>query len=251
MAALLFLRPPLAAGLDESRVLDLTYAFNESTIHWPTARPFALLRTAFGKTEGGYWYAAGDLCLAEHTGTHMDAPIHFAQGGLTADRVPLTSLIGPAAVIDVRAEAAADPDYRVSVADLRRWEQANGAIPRGAIVLALTGWGRFWPDRAKYLGSDRPGDARDLHFPGFAAEAAEFLVTEREIDAVGIDTASLDHGPSRDFPVHRVLAAANKPGLENIANLDRLPPLGAQIIALPMKIADGSGGPARVIGVLP
>ncbi|HEX9879280.1 MAG TPA: cyclase family protein [Candidatus Binatia bacterium] len=249
---LLVLFPLLPAwALDESKIVDLTYSFDSDTVYWPTARSFELERVAFEKGAAGYWYAANNLRMAEHGGTHMDAPVHFAEHGWTAEQVPVHRLIGPAVVVDVRRQAAETPDYRLSVDDLRRWEGTNGRIPQGAIVLVFTGWGNFWPDKKRYLGSDKPGDTEHLHFPGFSAEAARFLVEQRDIDAVGVDTASMDHGPSKDFPVHRILGAANKPGLENVANLDRLPPKGALLIALPMKIRGGSGGPARIIALLP
>jgi kynurenine formamidase len=247
---LLFL-PNTALTFDESKIVDLTYTFGKDTIYWPTAKPFTLERVAFGKTDAGYWYAANNLSLAEHGGTHMDAPIHFAEGKWAADQVPLNRLIGPAVVIDVQDQAAKDADYRLSVEDIRTWEKTNGEIPQEAIVLALTGWGKFWPDKKKYLGTDKPGNTENLHFPGFSQAAAEFLVGERNIDALGLDTPSLDYGQSKDFIVHQIINGANKPGLENVANLDRLPPIGATLIALPMKIKNGSGGPVRIMALLP
>jgi len=240
-----------AAVIDESKVIDLTYSFDEQTIYWPTAKPFQMETVSFAKTAGGFWYAANNICLAEHGGTHMDAPIHFAEGKHTADEVPVQQLIGPAVVIDVRAQAAKDPDYRVSVADLEAWEKQHGQIPKGAIVLMLSGWGTRWPDKKRYLGTDKPGDVENLHFPAFSRAAAEFLVSQRTIDAVGVDTPSIDYGQSKDFIVHQIINGANKPGLENVANLDKLPATGATLIALPMKIAKGSGGPVRIIALLP
>ncbi len=240
-----------AVVINPARVVDLTYEFGPDTIYWPTGESFRLERVAWGKTAEGYWYAANNLCLAEHGGTHMDAPIHFAEGGWSAEAVPLSSLIGPAAVIDVRAAAAANPDYEVQVADILEWERAHGRLPNGAIVAIFTGWGRFWGNKRAYLGSDVKGDVRNLHFPGFSAAAAEFLVREREIAAVAIDTASIDPGASREFLAHRIFNGANKPALENVANLHLLPPSGATIIALPMKIRGGTGGPARIIAILP
>lgn len=248
---MLLLLPAHAPAFDEARVIDLSYDFDQDTIYWPTAKPFMLETVAAGKSAAGFWYAANNISMAEHGGTHLDAPVHFAEKKWTTNEIPVDKLIGPAVVIDVRQQAAADADYRVTVADVLSWEKAHGRIPDGAIVLAFTGWGRYWPDKKKYLGSDRPGDVENLHFPGFSKAVAEFLVTQRVIDAVGIDTASLDYGQSKDFIAHRVLNGANKPGLENIANLERIPPRGATLIALPMKIKGGSGGPARVIAVLP
>ena len=250
-----FICSPIASvfgqQIDESKVIDMTYAFDEHTIYWPTAKPFALEIVAEGKTEAGYWYAANNICLAEHGGTHMDAPIHFAEGKRAASEVPVQQLIGPAVVIDVQSQAAQNADYRLSVADLEAWEKAHGQIPSGAIVLMLSGWGKRWPNKKQYLGTDQPGDVANLHFPGFSREAAEFLVSQRTIDAIGVDTPSIDYGQSKDFIVHQIINGANMPGLENVANLDQLPPTGATLLALPMKIAKGSGAPARIIAVLP
>jgi len=243
--------PSPGTQIDAAKVVDLTYAFGPDTIYWPTAESFKLERVAYGPTRQGYWYAANNLSMAEHGGTHMDAPIHFGAGKATADQVPLRSCIGPAVVIDVRAAAAADRDYRLSVDDIRSWEARYGRIPSGAIVIMWSGWGAYWGDKLHYLGTDTAGDVANLHFPGFSKEAAEFLTTERDIAAVGVDTASMDHGPSTDFIVHQIINGADKPGFENVAHLDRVPARGATLIALPMKITGGSGGPARIVAVLP
>jgi kynurenine formamidase len=204
-----------------------------------------------GRTAAGFFYAANNFCTAEHGGTHMDAPIHFAEGKASVDQVAVGAGIGPIARVDVSAQAARDPDYRLSVADLTAWESEHGRIPDGAIVVMYSGWGTRWPDRKRYLGTDAPGDTANLHFPGFSREAAEFLVKERVVDAIGVDTASIDHGRSQDFIVHQIINGADKPGLENLANVDRLPASGATLIALPMKITGGSGGPLRAIAILP
>jgi kynurenine formamidase len=163
----------------------------------------------------------------------------------------LKTLLSPAVVIDVSDACAKNNDYRLSVDDITAWEKQHGKIPEGALVLARTGWGKYWPDRKHYLGSDTPGDINVLHFPAFSAEAARFLVSQRKINGVGIDTASMDYGPSRLFEVHAVILGAGLYGLENVAHADRLPPTGATIIALPMKIKGGSGAPTRIIAVLP
>ncbi|HYO63156.1 MAG TPA: cyclase family protein [Pyrinomonadaceae bacterium] len=241
--------PPVV--LDESKLVDLTYDFDERTIYWPTAKPFEWRRDAWGESPGGYFYSSGSYAASEHGGTHLDSPVHFAEGRDTADRIPLTRLVGPAVVVDISAACAKNPDYLLSAADIRTWERRHGPLPDRAILLVRTGWGRFWPDRKKYLGTDAPGDTANLHFPGISREAAEFLVKERRLDGVGIDTASLDYGQSKDFIAHRVLNGANVYGLENVANLGRLPARGATLIALPMKIKGGTGGPARIIALLP
>ena len=243
-------RPPI--DLQGVRVVDLTYAFDEKTLYWPTSpTTFKLDRLAYGKTEGGYFYASNSFCAPEHGGTHLDAPIHFAEGKRTVDQIPAEQLIGAAVVIDVAAKAAADADYRLTLEDVRAWETAHGAIPPGAIVLLRTGWGARWPDRKRYFGDDKPGDASNLHFPSYGAEAARFLVEQRKVGALGVDTASIDHGPSKDFIVHQIATGANVPGLENVAHLEEVPPTGAWVIALPMKIAGGSGGPVRIVALVP
>ena len=242
---------PASAGIDESKLIDLTYALDEETVFWPTNKPFTWEKAAWGRTANGYWYASGDFSMSEHGGTHIDAPLHFAEGRLAVDEIPLQKLIAPAVVIDVRASVTENRDYRLSRQDLDRWESRHGLIQQGAVVLMLTGWGQGWPDRSRYLGSATPSDPKTLHFPGFSKEAAEFLVKERHIDGIGIDTPSIDHGPSQDFIVHQIINGANLYGLENIANLEKLPPKGAILLALPIKIKGGTGGPVRIIAVLP
>ncbi len=242
---------PFAAAFDESKLIDLTYSFDEQTIYWPTAKPFQHERDSWGRSNAGDWYASASYAASEHGGTHLDSPIHFSEGKSTADEIPLSRLVAPAAVIDISQACATNPDYLLSVADIKSWERRHGRIRDGSVVLVRSGWGRFWPDKKNYLGSDAPGDTANLHFPGISREAAEFLARERRIDGVGIDTASLDFGQSRDFIAHRILNGANIYGLENVANLERLPAVGATLIALPMKIRGGSGGPVRIIALLP
>lgn len=233
--------------------IDMSYAYDESTIFWPTAQSFELEVVSAGVTERGYFYASNNFCMAEHGGTHFDAPIHFAEGGQTAEQVPIERLIGPAVVIDVSAAAEADPDYQVAVSDLEAWEAEHGRIPDGAIVLVNTGWGARWPDRGRVLGTTLTGTEAvpELHFPALHPDAARWLVESRRIDAIGLDTPSIDYGQSTMFETHRILYAASIPAIENVARLDELPAIGAYVIALPMKIRGGSGGPTRIVGVIP
>lgn len=244
-------RSPSTPDLRTARIVDLTHAFDEDTIYWPTSPSrFSLTSLASGETPAGYFYSANSFCTPEHGGTHLDAPVHFAREGRTADQIPLRQLIGPAVLLEVRRQAEKDSGYRATPGDVRAWEKAHGAIPEGAIVLLRTGWSNRWPDRKRYLGDDTPGDASKLRFPSYGKEAVEYLIRERHVSALGVDTASIDFGPSTDFPVHRIAAAANVPGLENLANLDELPEAGAWVVALPMKIAGGSGGPLRAVALL-
>jgi kynurenine formamidase len=243
---------PAALDLSRVRVLDLTHPFDENTLYWPTSpSTFRLQRLAFGMTEGGYFYSANSFCTPEHGGTHLDAPVHFAREGRSVEAIPVRQLVAPGVVIDVSAKTARNPDYLLSLEDLRGFERTHGAIPRGAIVLLRTGWSARWPDRRRYLGDDTPGDASKLHFPSYGREAAEWLIRERAVGALGVDTASIDYGPSRDFAVHRAAARANVPGLENLLLPEELPPTGSWIVALPMKIAGGSGGPLRIVALVP
>lgn len=242
-------KPP---DLRTATVVDLSHPFAADTLYWPTSPTrFDLTTLASGVTEGGWFYSANSFCAPEHGGTHLDAPIHFAQGRRTTDQIPVRQLVAPAVVIDVSKAAAQDADYRLSVADVRAWEKKHGTIPGGAIVLLRTGWSARWPDRRRYFGDDAPGDAANLHFPSLGAAAATLLVRDRKVGALGVDTASIDHGPSKDFPVHRIAAEANVPGLENLTGLAALPESGAWVIALPMKIAGGSGGPLRAVALVP
>jgi kynurenine formamidase len=241
------------ADLANGKWIDLSYDFSDETVYWVTAKEFEKEKVAEGKTDQGFFYSAYNYSAAEHGGTHIDAPVHFAEGRKTVDQIPLEQLIGAAVKIDVSAKAAGNPDYQITTEDLTNWEKTNGQIPDGSILFLETGFGKFYPDKAKYLGTDKRGDAavKDLHFPGLAPEAAKWLVENRKIKAVGLDTASIDHGQSKDFGSHVTLMSENIPAFENVANLDQLPAKGATVIALPMKIKNGSGAPLRIIALLP
>jgi kynurenine formamidase len=241
-----------AGAFPNGRIVDLTYAFDEKSVYWPTAQQFKLETDFEGMTEKGYFYSAYRYSAAEHGGTHLDSPVHFAKGRLSVDELPLQQLMGTGVVIDVTAQCATNPDYLVSVADFESWEKRNGRIPAGTIVLLRTGFGKFYPDAKKYLGTEERGAeaVAKLHFPGLDPAAARWITQNRSIKAIGLDTASIDRGQSTLFESHRILFEKNIPAFENVANLDQLPAKGFSVIALPMKIKGGSGGPLRIIAVL-
>jgi kynurenine formamidase len=245
--------PDLVAMLAEAELVDLTHTFDTDTLVWPTSDAFRLEKIFDGTTPGGWHYAANNVHTAEHGGTHLDAPIHFAAGQQTAEQVPLTRLIGRALVVDVSTWSVKDADYLVTVERLTHWESQHGTIERGSLVLLRTGQSTHWPNAEKYLGTALRGaqGVAQLHFPGLHPDAATFLVEERQVGAVGIDTASIDRGQSTTFEAHRILAAGNVPAFENLTNLDRVPTRGAVVVALPMKVGGGSGGPLRAVAIVP
>ncbi|MBM3791199.1 MAG: cyclase family protein [Acidobacteria bacterium] len=244
---------PAAAQKPARKLIDLTHAFSSESIYWPTADGFRLKTDAEGVNEKGYYYSAYSFSAAEHGGTHMDAPVHFARGMPSIDRIPLERLWGPGVLVDVQQQAAADRDYQVTEGDLTAWETRNGRIPDGCMLMIRTGWGSFYPDKEKYLGTAQRGEAAvaNLHFPGLHPKAAEWIVRNRAISAIAIDTASIDYGQSQLFETHRVLYEKGIFAIENVAHMDRLPVKGFEVIALPMKIEGGSGAPVRIIAVLP
>jgi kynurenine formamidase len=242
---------PASSAAAAPRYVDLTHSLSADSIFWPTGDTFRLTKVADGVTPQGYYYASNSFSGNEHGGTHIDAPIHFAQGRWTVDQIPLDKLIGAAVVVDVSAASASNADYQVSVSDFTDWESRNGSIEPDAIVLIRTDFSKRWPDARAYLGTDEKGDSAvaRLHFPGLHPDAARWLI-EKRVKAVGIDTASIDYGQSTLFESHRALYERNIPAFENLAALDQLPPRGATVFALPMKIAGGSGGPLRAIAVI-
>jgi len=237
-----------AARADQDWI-DLTHPLGAESVFWPTAEKFELTTVAKGMTEAGYYYSAYSFCAAEHGGTHIDAPVHFAEGGMSVDQIPLSRLIGDAVVIDVTAAAAKNRNYLIGVDDITGWEATHQRIPDDTIVLLRTGYSRYWPDAEAYLGTAVRGEegVALLHFPGLDPEAAAWLVAERKLKAVGIDTASIDYGQSKTYGSHVALMTHNVPAFENVTNLDKLPATGVTVVALPVKIEGGSGGPLRII----
>ena len=246
-------QPDYSAVFDGSggRWIALSYAYSEETLYWPTEDGFQLEELAYGETEAGYFYSSYKISTAEHGGTHLDAPIHFSRGGMSAEQIPLDRLIAPAVVVYVAARAT--PDYLIDVGDLEEWERTHGRIPDGSILLLRTGWGERWPDRLGYLGTERTGPeaVAELHFPGIHPEAARWITDQRNVAAVGIDTPSIDYGQSTGFEAHVIIYGSNIPGFENVANLQEIPEVGAFVVALPMKVAGGSGGPLRIVAFVP
>ncbi len=234
-------------------IIDLSHDYSKETIYWVTAQQFDLDTVFAGQTENGFYYAANNFSTAEHGGTHIDAPIHFAKNGLTVEEIPLETLIGPAIKIDVSEKALQNRDYLIGIDDLLLWEtNENIEIPAGSIVLLETGYSKFYPDHIKYMGTDQRGeDAISLlHFPGLSEEAATWLTQKRSIKAIGIDTPSIDYGQSTLFKAHVILLSNNIPAFENLTNLDQVPAKDFQVIALPMKIKGGSGAPLRAIALV-
>ena len=244
--------PVFALNIGDYRLVDLSHSYNSDTLYWPTSPSrFEKKQLVFGTIEGLGFYAAFSVCTPEHGGTHLDAPLHFSETGMATEQVPLERLMAPGIVIDISEQAGADRNYRLSVRDVLEFETQHGPIPPGTVVLLRTGWSQYWPNAKAYLGDDTPGDASKLQFPSYGEEAAKLLVEQRQVVLLGVDTASIDYGRSQDLPVHRAVAAQNVSGLENLTALEQLPATGFVIIALPMKIEGGSGGPARVVALIP
>jgi kynurenine formamidase len=233
----------LAAG--KLSIVDLSWPLNPQSAFWPgdNYKPFELHTIATLEKDGVLSKA---FSSPEHLGTHLDAPNHFEQNQPSVDRIASEQLFAPGVVIDVSAAAGADADYRLSLDDVRAFEATHGPIPNGAVVLAYTGWSKFWNNPTRYRNRDVMSR---LNFPGYSAEAARFLIDERHVRGLGLDTMSVDYGLSRDFAVHHLLGKASRYGLENLAQLEKLPPRGFYLVVAPMKIETGSGGPARVFAV--
>lgn len=238
--------------LSKTKIIDLSHSYSHETIYWVTAKEFELDTVFKGMTDKGYYYSANNFATAEHGGTHIDAPIHFAEEAQSVDEIPLQKLIGSAIKIDVSKNALNNPDYLVSIEDLKAWEKTHGQIPDGSIVLLQTGFSTYYPNKVKYMGTDERGEnaVQLLHFPGLDSEAANWLVENRKIHSIGIDTPSIDFGQSTHFKSHVTLMTNNIPAFENLTNLDQLPEKGFSVIALPMKIKGGSGSPLRIIALI-
>lgn len=231
----------------EARIIDLGYSLNSATPYWPggTYTPFKFETIATLEKDRVF---SGKFEMPEHLGTHLDAPNHFATKQIPVDQIEPRDLIAPLVVLDVSAQVAANPDYTLTMNDLKQWETANGHVPAGAVVMLRTGWAKRYQDYPAYKNQDAAGV---MHFPGYSVEAAQYLVQQHNIKGLGIDTLSVDPGISQDFAVHHAVHGAGRYHLENVANLEQLPPTGAIGLIAPIKIEGGSGGPARIFALLP
>ena len=243
--------PAQSVDLSRYALVDLTHELAVDAPAWPGARepsrePFKLDTIAATPTA-----ALFRLTLNEHFATHLDAPRHASAAGWTNERIPLDRLIAPLVVIDVRRQAELDRDYALTVADVEGHERQFGPIPPGAIVLLRTGWARHWKDPTRYFGAELTAGGTTLHFPSYGVESARLLATTRRVAMLGVDSPSTDIGAAPTFAVHAILGAANVPALENLADLDALPRTGALLLALPIKTKGGSGGPVRVVALVP
>jgi kynurenine formamidase len=227
-----------------SQVVDLTQPLHPGLVMWPGAAgpTFEVL----GNVAHDGFYSRR-VTFAEHTGTHFDAPCHMVDGTARLHEVDPSTLIRPAAVIDISGDVGDDPDAVLTLGQVEAFERANGPVPTGGIVLLRTGWEDRNTDPVRYAG--QPGD---LRFPAFGVEAARFLVEQRQVVGVGIDTLGIDPGSSADFAVHKqVTLSAGVWHLEGLQNLGALPPLGATVFVGVLPLVDGSGSPARVLALVP
>src|SRR6266436_4354467 len=232
----------IASG--KTRVIDLSYALSDKLVPWPgDAKAFEAKVNATSEKNG---YFTRSFWMLEHYGTHMDAPAHFPPGTTTVDKIPVEKFFAPAVIVDVRNEAERNPDYQLTMKRIEAWEEKHGTIPVGAIVVLRTGWASRWPDVSRYRNQDANGT---MHFPGFSVDAAKLLL-ERKISGLGCDTLSIDPGNSKDFPVHHLVLGAGVYQLENLADPKDLPESDAFLIAAPIKLEGGPGGPVRVFALL-
>ena len=233
----------VSAQRPQPRIIDLGHPIQSSDPSWDPKPTYRRDTTAIMAKDG---YASGRITIDEHFGTHVDAPSHFAPNGWTVDRIPVDRLHRPGVRLDISSKARANADYELLMSDIRAFESRSGRIPEGSIVLVATGWDRFWPDRGTYM--NEKGGVK--HFPGLTPEAARYLAVDRRVAAIGIDTPSIDHGPSKDFKAHHASMGLNVYHIENARGLTKLPPTGFDVIVAPTNIVGGSGGPARIFAIL-
>ncbi|HEX5751566.1 MAG TPA: cyclase family protein [Archangium sp.] len=237
-------RTSLTETMARTRIVDISHPLTEQMPVYPGGTPMSAKVKGTVEKDG---YYIRDFTVGEHTGTHVDAPAHFAAGAKTVDQLPVESLAGPAAVLDVSAKASENADYEVTVADIEAWEQKHGALEPRHIVLIRTGWASRWPDEVRYRNADASGV---MHFPGVSMAASQLLST-RQVRGIGIDTLSTDPGPSKTFQQHRHFLSGGGYHIENLADLSALPAEGAYVVVQPVSVQGGSGSPARVLAFIP
>lgn len=223
--------------------IDLTHELKEGILSFPGHQKFNVTKHAVEDPE---WLAWNDICMNEHSGTHLDAPYHFNRTKWHVHEIPLDHLVGPAVVINITSRAAEHQGAALLTEDIMDWERAHGQIPDGSIVFILSGWDKYWQTHDQYLGNTAENTFPTNH-PGISPEAAKWLVERRKIVGVGVDTASVDAGSANGSPTHHIFAEANIYCIENVVNLGLLPPEGATVHAFPLNIYDGTGSPARVV----
>ncbi|XP_076086797.1 isatin hydrolase-like isoform X2 [Mytilus galloprovincialis] len=233
------------------KVVDLTHDHSNTTINWPGNPEYNFTILARGKTAGGNWLEMNYVGTAEHAGTHLDSPSHFYKNRNRTHNIPLEKLIGPGVIINVKNKAATNVDYQVSIDDLKQWESMYDQIPENAIVIMNSGWHERYPNASLVFNTDSPTDSSTFHFPAWHEDTIEWLISERSVNVVGVDTPSTDFGQTKTFAVHISLGKANISGAENVANLDAIPESGSMIFVAVTKIYDGSGGPARIFATVP
>jgi len=227
-------------------VVDLTHPINDKvpTFSPAEARDYKVQTAATIEKDH---YFARKIGFPEHFGTHIDAPAHFARGLWTVDQIPPERLIAPMVVLDISNKTRADADYQLSVKDIADWEQVHGQIPGNAVVMLNTGWASRWKSVKDFRNADAKGV---MHFPGYSVDAAKFLAEARAALSLGIDTLSVDYGPSSNFPVHQYTMARSLYHLEDVANLDQVPATGSTVVVAPIKLEGGSGGPVRILALV-
>lgn len=230
------------------RLIDLTNTLERDSPYWAENQPGSPFHTSVTSNYEKDGNFTRSLSMPEHFGTHMDAPVHFDPEGVSVDQIAVERFFAPAVLVDVSSAVTTNADYRVTVQDIEKWTGKHGSIPTGAVVFFRTGWAVRWPSQEKYMNTDARGVP---HFPGLSVEAVQYLMAQACPVGIGIDTASVDYGPSTDFAVHRLTMPAGVYHLENVANLDKLPLTGFRVIALPLKLGGGSGAPARVVALIP
>src|ERR687886_319240 len=235
---------PLPLTITIKRVIHLSHVIDPEIPQWPGDPPVEFETVAKLENDG---YYLRRFSLGEHSGTHMNAPNSFYPQGMSIDQYPAESLIAPAVVIDIRQQTATHPDYVLRLSDVLAWEQQHSQIPQKSVVLLFTGWQSKWLDKGAFFNQDASGG---MHFPGFGSEATQFLLKERQIAGIGIDTHGVDSGQDTTFAINRLVLEQPHIVLENLTNLDQLPAIGTILVMGILRLLGGSGSPVAVLALL-